>query len=39
MPETKIGVTIKAISTREDIFDPYRDEANKEISADASNPY
>ncbi len=39
MPQTKIGITIKANSTREDVFDPYKDEVNKEIEHDSENPY
>ena len=38
-PEAKISLIITAISTREDIFSPYQNEANKEIVADSSNPY
>ena len=37
--ETKIGVIVKCISIREDVFAGSRDVENTEIENDSANPY
>ena len=39
MPETKLGVIIKAISVREDVFSGTRDPELDETESDSENPY